>query len=692
MRKKIFLSWLAILLFFSIGVFFIDDEEAVTFTFSIILIIPALACLLGGFFVFKPKKTTIKRWKSFSIINGIFIGQLPLLIYMKIFQSATNWISIFSLLTFVLYFPFLIFHSFYNKFNSETKLYYKNMLRVNSVIFIVTTSVLLIPPLYMSHYVYGKDSVKYNEQLAIIHLNKAFEYEYNNNIEDAIQYANKAFGLANEYHFDDNLFQKCLNFLAKLKHNQGNHDEAIELLNEIDVFYRWKTPQQILENLTLEYTQEFFTANRRKAMIYADYQDYHKSDSLFQIAQLFFKEPFDQFEINECLAQNKKSAGNHIAADSLLTAALLNLKSINLHDNWHYLQLVNESIKVKFLIADTVVARNLLIETVNLITDKYKKDNNKTIFVKSLQIQFAAFHANYAVAEKLLLENLRSIESINGKKSFYYLDNKLTLAKIYLIQSKLLETKNTLDSCETSIKNNFDKYPPIINKLNAIIAKYYESNREYDLAIKHANKYLIGLQDYFGEFATSNILAYDMLADMHYKNGDTANFHKAFTKSTHLIYKDKSFSPNLIVNTLTHIGLYKIEIDSFIVAEENLLAAMRIYKNIFGENHPTYAVSKTNLAFLMHKKKKFKDSIKLYKEALAIATKTQQASTILEGELYINIGLVYADLDNNKLALKQFEKAFTIFLKIYDKKHFFLTKLSNKIEECKTMLNKKRKT
>lgn len=681
MLKKVIATWLTILVSFSISNIYIQDEEISLYTFNCLIIPALIICLFGGFWLFKPQKNIIKNWKFIAILNGIFLSFSFFTFQLILSYPDLPWVSIILIFPLIFFTIIICYRGVKKKYGIETNLYYRKILKINIIFIFCTISILAIPGIYKAKYLYGVNSTIYKDFLIKDYLALAHKSLANEKYIQANVYAKQAHEIAVDNNFSAVLLQKSLNYLAWIAHENNQHEKALTHIDELLDFYKWKTPEQVLIEISNKYQEEYFSAIRRKGLIYSDYGDYQLSDSLLLLSKEYFNTPFLISDINQHLARNSASTGQMHRADSLYSEVIAYHENSGNYDFWNNLYAIEAILNVKYNNTDTIDARLLLKKSYDIVREKHGDISFKTNYLKVLQAKQATLSGNLKQAEKIMLQTLPIIVALYGENTYAYEEARLHLVANYLSQSKLKEAKKLLDELEPIIQNKYPRNLNLNEMLQHTLGQYYNLNIEYDLAAKHFNNCLNSCIEHYGEQSIYNISILDGLADVYYRDEKMNDFEKTISKSFNIKQQASYINIASMGVSMGHCGLHYLAIDSIDQAGELLQNAQFVFKKSLGEKHPRYATAKNNFGLYFQKKKDYKKAIKIFRESLDLNHKIFNGTSISEAITQINLAETLLDNKQPKLALTEYKKAWSIYANILEADHPYLEYLSKKVKD-----------
>lgn len=688
--KKFEVGILITLFFAIITNIWIDDHEVTLGLFGILLSIISASYLLGGYFLFKPKED-IKSWKFTAIINGVIISLSPFLLIGKLALPTLSYrIFILFLVPLFLVMIYLGYRVFRKSATNNEKSYFLISLIKNIFIFLVTLITTTIPGDTFSKYVYGLNSDMYYRTLQELNLDDAYILRQKGKIKQAIDKLNTALSYSELLNNKSStLYQECMNELGYDYYLLDEYNIADSLFDITLKIYE----NERIENIQIFYNEEsqktYFDAIYSKALLHSSWGNYDKSDSLYDIARIFYKDDLNLSYINSRIGYNQSRTGDFKTADSLYSIAKEYHLKTNLKDKKSYLWLLTNIAENYMEMNDFYASDSTLSYCLSFAKTEFGLSDENVANVLDLYVSLNLKQAKFDIAEKYCLESVKIKEQKIGKQSVGYLNSTLDLVSIYLATSKYQESEDLLKENLNIIESNFDIRSPIATRLYDILSEYHENYMNYNQAEDYAEKSVNGRVYWNGTYDIKTATSYHNLASALYYQSKYDYADSLYSLALKIKKYYKGIESPSYANSLNGLTLIYIERDSLELANEYLNYCLEIYENSLGAKHPDYATILANKAYLKIKENQFNDADKLFLEALSIYQKSFNEKHIKIAITYYDLGIMETNRNRIKQAIDYFIKAEKIYKTIYSNDHYFIKHLKEKIETQKQELNNK---
>lgn len=221
------------------------------------------------------------------------------------------------------------------------------------------------------------------------------------------------------------------------------------------------------------------------------------------------------------------------------------------------------------------------------------------------------------------------------------------LLKYYIVNNPDSFTHYNLIAKELATKIKYEKGIALINEVESL---NYENSGDYETAIKMLKK---SLNTYYKINYTSGISnTYNKLGVIEAKQSNYKVAMNYFLRG--LVINEKNKDTAGIVQSYIRLGLVNMYLDNTKKAECFFNTALKLNKNNVEAEVAIY----NNFGTLYGRNDDLKNAIK-YLELARLTTEKQQHSAANDF-LYINLGNVYYQLNNNKLAEQNYKKALQI--------------------------------
>lgn len=210
-----------------------------------------------------------------------------------------------------------------------------------------------------------------------------------------------------------------------------------------------------------------------------------------------------------------------------------------------------------------------------------------------------------------------------------------------------------------------------VNTYNTIADKFKESYPDstayYALkasALAKKTNYNFGIANAYMNSGNSNIILSNYKNALHDFENAKVYFEKELIGSSSI---DKKRIKNGLARSYASIGVVFSEINTYSIALENYLKALKIYQEIGKTNSISKAYN--NIGIVYKSQINYPKAIEYFKKALVIQEKIAEETVSVT---LTNIGSVYFEKGNNKEALNYYNKAKLVFEKKENKRGYAL--------------------
>jgi hypothetical protein len=425
--------------------------------FAMVRITVPLIYLVGGYFIFKPKKE-IKFGIGIAIVNGIILSVVLFIALTLISYGYVNYYGNFLLIELPAYaliaiLIFLLYKK--NKTIQENHSYVKSVIIRNLILFSFSLITMLMPNKFRVILFHGTNSNIYMEvkqreciEESDIAIDKD---EFNTGIDkaiEAVQYSVKRNDLV------DFLYQRSLNTLGYAYYMNSEYHKA-------DSIYR--IVSQINQNNYFDINESDYERTMYNyGLLYSSWGYYDKSDSIFNVCLNNYEySDLALAHINGCLADNKNLTNNLLTADSLYKVSLHYHKKTDYENKSSYIKALGN-------LGDNYSDRAL-----------YEKADSMYLFaLEETKKAFGENHLNYAdVLDDLMLlykttakyekakeygeASLKIKQKLLGTEHSKYIYTHIKIASIKMTLSEYVDAENILLQSLTSIEKHYSLKSPL---------------------------------------------------------------------------------------------------------------------------------------------------------------------------------------------------------------------------------------
>ncbi len=658
----------------------IDDNEVTQPLFGFTLIIFSIIYLFFGYFIFK-NNTTLVNSKFLPILNGIFVSICILTLMGKLIEPT---FSKYIIITTV---PLFLITTYYGyrslkETNIEEVQYLKKAFRKNTIYFVSFVVIMISPAKIFATIIYGYNSSMYNQTLQILYLKEAKSFRQNDEIEKAIICIKKSLEyseIRNDRSSD--LYQNCLNEFGSIYYKDGKYREADSVLNLVISIYNFEDYNKIIQVYNENYQEQYFYAIYTKAQINSSWGGYYTSDSLYQIALNYYTDDIVLAYIYSDLGYVNSMRGKFKIADSILNLSIKYHQKTDIEDKNNYLLTLLEIAENHIKTSNFNSADSVLKQSYSFARTEFGLKNIEVANVLDVFVTLYIKMANYDEAEKFCLESIIIKESEIGKTHSDYLDSKIDLASIYISKSEYKEAEVLLKEMETIIQRDYHPKSSIAIKLFDVLSQYYEDFMNYNEAQLYAEKSLEGRIYKYGNYNIKTAISYHNLASTFYYQQKYSDADSLFNLSLKIRkYYSGMESPEYL-SSLNGLSLILIERDSLSIAEKYLNYCLLTYEEKFCIEQPDYAIILSNIAELDIKNNLFPNAEEKLLAALQILKNVFPENHIKIAKTYYNLGVLQSKKGNIKEAVNYLVKSVTIYQSLLGNSHYFVNHIRIEIKK-----------
>lgn len=662
---------------FVINIWIADDY--VTFTlFCITLIIFLLIYLFFGYFIFKSN-TTKTQGKSLPILNGVFISICFFILIAKFLEPT---FPKYILLITVPLFLITLYYGYktLKESNIEIAAYYKKAFLKNTIYFAIFLLVIISPPRIFAEIIYGNKSSTYYLTMQEYHIKEAKSFKENGEIGQAILNIDKALEYS-KIEGNNILYQQCLNELGSIYYADGKYNKADSVLDIVLSSYNLMD----YKNIEPQYQSTYYDAIYTKALVNSSWGNYYIADSLYQIALNYYTDNITLAYIYSDLGYFNSILGNFKIADSLLNLSInYHLKS-KLENKQNYLLTLLEIAENQIKTSNFNSADSVLEKSYSFAKKEFGARDIQFAKVIDVFVSFYLKRAMYDKAEKYCLKSIKIKEPEVGITHSDYLESKIALASIYILESKYKEAETLLKEIEIIIEKEYNPKGYISIKLYDAKSRYNVDFMNYEKAQFYAEKALEGRIYRYGKYSIHTSTSYHNLASALYYQQNFYNADSLFNLSLMLRKHYLGTENPDYLASLNGLSLVLITKDSLTIAEKHLNYCLHTYEEKFGRNHPDYAIILSNIAELDIRKKLFSIAEEKLLTALQIYKNKLPEKHIKIAKVYYDLGILQSKKGNTKEAINYLEKSLAIYKSLLGNSHYFVTHIRFEINKLQTI-------
>jgi len=208
----------------------------------------------------------------------------------------------------------------------------------------------------------------------------------------------------------------------------------------------------------------------------------------------------------------------------------------------------------------------------------------------------------------------------------------------------------------------------------------YLNQGRTDLALEEVNKALNEFQRQSQSESLQAAEAMAVLSSAYLQLGRTAQAEEQMQEALSIRKKLLPERSELIAASYNDLGLVQLSADPE-KALDYYEAALTLYQELHGEDHPKVAIAHTNMGIAYRQIKLYGDAVNDFEQALAIWNKIYTGSHPAKGFVQYNLGLTYRAMGNRQAAKRYYEEALKIFLASYGGRHPELARVWNSMRE-----------
>jgi len=208
----------------------------------------------------------------------------------------------------------------------------------------------------------------------------------------------------------------------------------------------------------------------------------------------------------------------------------------------------------------------------------------------------------------------------------------------------------------------------------------YLNQGRTDLALEEVNKALNEFQRQSQSESLQAAEAMAVLSSAYLQLGRTAQAEEQMQEALSIRKKLLPERSELIAASYNDLGLVQLSADPE-KALDYYEAALTLYQELHGEDHPKVAIAHTNMGIAYRQIKLYGDAVNDFEQALAIWNKIYTGSHPAKGFVQYNLGLTYRAMGNRQAAKRYYEEALKIFLASYGGRHPELARVWNSMGE-----------
>ncbi len=493
--------------------------------------------------------------------------------------------------------------------------------------------------------------------------------------------------------YDDDEYEKALTYYLKADTalNCCEYDddlwevEKAHSLNHIALCYSNLDEYELADNLFVKAMKKYIavkdTADLTLALFVSNYGNTLSEQNLYGYSNNFLKKSIEILKRDSASDENKeylisdyhRLISNHLAADSLDKAR-------------HY---INETLK---------------------IVDKSSLQYCLTNIYKGI----VEYHlSKFDHAESILSECLNCLKKVHDKLAVNFIEARYHLAMTRIALAKYRQARNDLDSMKEIITGNLDRnnspytrYLKASAYFNKITGQYRQSESEYlqaiDLYIKEygeGNGKLIAvfsglaeLEITLGKFRKAKFHSDSSIALFKYFNTElnnpmTINSLIAAAKVAYLIgdfdvsdslyHRVLSINSDFELNTsvssasaLNGLGLVMTDRKKYHKADSLFTGSLKLFREIFSDDHPFTAIVYLNLAQLKIHENKLAKARNFLTRSWEINKKFYDENHDIFADIYVSMGDLAEKKRKTEDAKKYYQKALTIYLNKFSDEHY----------------------
>lgn len=274
------------------------------------------------------------------------------------------------------------------------------------------------------------------------------------------------------------------------------------------------------------------------------------------------------------------------------------------------------------------------------------------------------------------------IDQAQYEDALTFLDNEL--------QSKPDDGKVLLVKADVFIRlGRFQEAADILTKLTpssvggrvfTLRGFLYLNQGRTDLAIEEVNKALAEFQQQSQSESLLAAEAMAVLGSAYLQLGRTAQAEEHIQAALVIRKKLLPQRSELIAASYNDLGLVLLSEEPE-TALGYYEAALAIYVELHGKDHPKVAIAYTNIGIAYRQIKLYGDAVDNFEQAMAIWNKVYVSSHPSKGFVQYSLGLTYRAMGNGQMAKRYYEKAVDIFVARYGNRHPELARVWNSLGE-----------